>query len=87
MATTQTLEDNYLVRNEEPRRTPGATYYTRIFRVPADALDALMPAVGDTARDDATERVVSVVPHTRKGALAARLTVTYLKHIASGSGI
>ena len=82
MATTQTLEDNHLVRNEEPRRTPGATYYTRIFRVPADAFDALMPTVGDTARDDTSEIVVSAVPHTQQGALAARLVVTYMKRIA-----
>lgn len=82
MATTQTLEDSYLARNEEPRRTPGATYYTRIFRVPADTLDSLMPAIGDTARDDTAEIVISAVPHTRKGALAARLHVTYMKRIA-----
>ena len=82
MADTTTLEDSYLVRIEEPRRTPEATYYTRIFRVPADALDALMPAVGDTARDDAAEIVVSAVPHTRQGALAAKLVVVYMKRIA-----
>lgn len=82
MADTTTLEDSYLVRNEEPRRTPGATYYTRIFRVPADALDTLMPAIGDTARDDTSEIVVSAVPHTRQGALAARLAVVYMKRVA-----
>ena len=82
MATTQTLEDSYQVRVEEPRRTPGATYYTRVFRVPVHALDALMPAVGDVARDDAAEIVVSAVPHTRQGALAAWLSVVYMKRIA-----
>lgn len=76
-----------MVREEEPRRTPGATYYTRIFRVPADALDSLMPAIGDTARDDTGERVVSAFPQTRQGALAAKLVVVYKKLIASGSGL
>ena len=75
------------MREEEPRRTPGATYYTRIFRVPVDALDSLMPAVGATARDDSAERVISAVAQARRGALAARLVVVYKKLIASGSGL
>jgi len=82
MATTQTLEDSYLARVEAPQRAPGATLYRREFRVPVDALDSLMPAIGDTARDDSSEIVIEAVPQTRAGARVAWLTVTYEKRVA-----
>jgi len=85
MATTATLENDYLARAEKPVRAPGATLYVRVFRVPVDSLDTLMPAVGDTARDDTSEIVIRAEPSIRRGARVAWLSVTYQKHIAGAA--
>lgn len=85
MATTATLEDNYTARNVQVIQRPGMTLYLRTFRVPLDGLDTLKPSIGDTFSSDSTQHVIDATPSTRKGALAAWLTVTYLKRVAGAS--
>ena len=84
MATTSTLEASYFSREETPVRTPGATLYIRVYRVPVALLDTLMPAVGDTFSTDSAQIVTGAVPSTRAGARAAWVRVTYKKRVAGG---
>jgi len=88
MATTKTLEDQYNQKGLlRVRRGGDHDAYTRYFNIPADELENLMPAPGDTHSTDTAQVVVAVGTIPIQGALRGLLPITYNKSLKTGSGV
>jgi len=89
MSDTETLEHRYENKGGALFfRAPGRQVTVRRFPRPSkEEVSGLVPAVGDTHSDNTTEIVTNVATLSKRGARVAELVITYVKAVASRSGI